>query len=161
MLCEVVTKRIVATLALGTGLVVSLSANTEVYKSTGAAGETIYSDRPAATGQGERVELAPPPSRAEVEESEARLEEIEKALDENAAQRRKDEVEKLAEKQASEQQEAECKRSKSWLSQLELYPPDRRLVVYPDGTSQRLSWEEMQSLVESARQDVQRNCGDD
>lgn len=111
-----------------------------------------------STGKAERVEVAPSPPTADVEQSKAEVEDVNRALDEMAAQRRQDEADRLAEKQSRERRQTKCEESKSRLSQLEVYPPNRRPVVYPDGASKRISWGEMQGLIESARLEVGRNC---
>ena len=158
MHCDAVMRRMLVVTALVTGLAVSQSAGAQVYKSTGDEGETVYSDQKPASGQVERVELSPSPSPADVEQGQAEVDAVNSALDEIAEQRRQEKADKLAEQQAKEQQQAACEKSKHRLNQLELYPPNRRLVVYPDGTSKRVSHEEMQSLIESARTDVRSNC---
>lgn len=161
MHCSGVAKGITFLFIIAAGPATGQSASTQVYKSTGDGGENLYSDRPPPTGQAERVEITPSPSKTDGEKSKAEVEEVNRALDEIAAQRRQDEADRLAEKQARERRETKCEESRSWLNQLELYPPNRRLVVYPDGTSKRVSWEEMQGLLDSARLEVSRNCGEE
>jgi len=142
------------------GIAISPLAHTQAYKSTGEKGVTEYSDRAPISGQVERVEVAPSPPSADADQSRPTVDEVNQALDEIAEQRNQDAANKVAEKEAAKQQKAACEQSRRWLDQLELYPPNRRLVVYPDGTSKRVSWEEMQSLVEDAREQVRINCGE-
>ena len=146
-------------LVIALGVVLPVSA--QVYKSTGESGETVFSDTPPASGPVERVEIDAPPPASEVERAREEVGEVNRALDELAAERQQKEAERAAASDEAKRQEVACAASKSRLAQLESQPPNRRLVVEPDGSSRRVSAEEMERLIETARQQVRQDCPPD
>lgn len=145
-------------LMIVTGLSVVLPAGAQVYKSTGESGEAVFSDTPPPSGPVERVEIDAPPPASDVERARAEVGEVNSALDELAAERQQKEAGKAAAKEEAKRQEVACAASQSRLAQLESQPPNRRLVVEPDGSSRRVSAEEMDRLIETARQQVRQDC---
>lgn len=151
--------RLLLALVFAVGLTTGLSVTAQVYKSTDDSGNTVYSDTPPASGGAERVEVEPFPPSSDVERAREDVDQVNRALDEAAEERRAAQAEQAAAKEAAERQAVACEAARSRLQQLESGPPNRRLVVEPDGSSRRVSWEEMQTLIEQARRQVRQDCG--
>ena len=132
----------------------------EVFKGTDSAGNTVYSDRPPDSGTVEKltVETAPPISDAERERAREEVDKVNREHDARMGEKRMKEEEKAAAKKANRQRAAACTAAKERLADLEMYPPNRRLVTKADGTVHRVSMEEMQKLIKQARQQIQVNC---
>ena len=145
-------------LMLAIGLAIVLPASGQVYKSTGESGEAVFSDTPPPSGPVERVEIDAPPPASDVERAREEVSEVNSALDDLATERQQKEADKAAAKEDAKRQEAACAASQSRLAQLESQPPNRRLVVEPDGSSRRVSAEEREGLIETARQQVRQDC---
>lgn len=140
------------------GLAIVLPVSGQVYKSTGESGETVFSDTPPPSGPVERVEIDAPPPATDGERAREEVDEVNRTLDELDAERQQKAAEKALAEDEAKRQEVACAASKSRLAQLESQPPNRRLVVEPDGSSRRVSAEEMERLIETAREQVRQDC---
>ena len=129
----------------------------EVYKSVDESGQTVYSDTPAS-GQVEEVKIDPAPSQEETQRAQEEVEQLSRKVDAIGEKRRKQQAEKTAAKEETKRQNEACEAARSKLTELESVPPNRRLIIDPDGTSRRVSWEEMQQHMEHARQQVKQTC---
>jgi hypothetical protein len=138
------------------------SANAQqIYRFVGEDGVTVFSDRRPTGDQAEQIDVLNPPPTSTNQDAQNRVEKINQALDELQAERHKKAAEGESERKAQAQRKAACEVAKNRLEQIQLYPPGRRLVVSPDGTSKRVGWEEMQTMEQEAREQVQKLCGSD
>jgi hypothetical protein len=86
----------------------SASVADELYKSVDSAGNVTYSSTPPQGGKAEKLEVAPPPSEAEVQATEARLKKHAAQAEELEAERRqKEAAEAEREAEAARQREAQ------------------------------------------------------
>ena len=130
----------------------------QAYKWTNAEGRVIYSDTPPPDGQAESMSVEPAPAPAEVEKARSAVRKTNRELETltDGHQERK-----ATQKAAIERQRrraAACEKAKERLAQLQDQPPNRRLVIEPDGSARRVSWEEMQRLLGEARASVDTEC---
>ena len=129
----------------------------EVYKSVDEGGQTVYSDAPA-TDQAEAVKIDPAPSQERTRRAQEEVEQLNRKVDAMGEERRKQQAEKAGAKEEAKRQKTACEAARGKLKELESVPPNRRLIIDPDGTSRRVSWEEMQQHLEQARQQVEQTC---
>ena len=149
-------------LALAAASVLAPSVDAQqIYRFVGEDGVTVFSDRRPTGDQAEKIDVLNPPPTSINEDAQVRVEKINQALDELQTERRKKAAEEKSERQAQAQRKAACEMAKNRLEQIQLYPPGRRLVVSPDGTAKRVGWEEMQTMEQEARGQVQKLCGSD
>ena len=78
----------------------------ELYKSVDSAGNVTYSSTPPQTGKVEKLDVAPPPSEAEIRDAEERLKK-------NAAQAEELEAERREKEAAEAEREAEAARQRA------------------------------------------------
>jgi peptidoglycan hydrolase CwlO-like protein len=142
-------------LALSAFITAPLAA--EVYKSVDESGQTVYSDTPAS-GQAETIKLDPAPSQERTRRAQEEVEQLNRKVDEMTKERRSHQADQADAKAESKRQQADCEAARGKLKELESVPPNRRLIIDPDGTSRRVSWEEMQQHLEQARQQVKQTC---
>lgn len=127
----------------------------QVYKWVDENGVTVFSQTAPANTPSEVISEPPPPdgteaARAELEARIDRLDKAEEARHEAAA-------EAGAEARRASAAAEACERSRAHLASLESGPP-QKLVVAPDGTSRRLSYEELQERIAKTRKDVKDHC---
>jgi hypothetical protein len=141
-------------------LVVSTAtfATDKAYISTDESGQTVISDTPPASGTVDEVRVLPKPPQADAVKAEQEVQRIKQTADQMAAERKQKQHEQATAKAQQKQQQQACAAARSRLQQLESQPPNRRLVVDPDGTSRRLSLEEMESLRSEAKRQVAEDC---
>ena len=141
-------------------LVVSTAtfATDKAYISTDESGQTVISDTPPASGTVDEVRALPKPPQADAAKTEQELQRIKQTADKMAAERKQKQREQADAKAQKQHQRQACAAARSRLQQLESQPPNRRLVVDPDGTSRRLSLEEMESLRSEAKRQVAEDC---
>jgi small-conductance mechanosensitive channel len=154
---EIKTKGII----LLAGLLISAGAIAadKAYISVDESGRPMASDTPPAAGVVEEViplQKAPQTDAAKAQEEVQR---INRKADQMAAERKQRQNERAAATEQKERQQVSCAASRSRLKQLESQPPNRRLVADPDGTTHRVSAEEMQELVAAAKRQVVEDCG--
>ena len=130
----------------------------EVYQSTDAQGNPVFSDRAPVDAPAKKVaiESAPPPADAERTRSE--IERASRLADDLAAERKQEQQAKQASREEKSRREVACAAARSRLNQLTSQPPNRRLVTEPDGTSRRVSADEMQRLITQARTQAATDC---
>lgn len=155
---DIKARRVVVLLAalfVSTGVI----ATDKAYKSVDESGQTEYSDMPPTTDTVEKVLVRPQASQPDSAQARETVQRKSRMADQMAAERRQKQNERAVAKEQAERQQTACAASRSRLEQLESQPPNRRLVVEPDGSSRRVSWEEMQNLVDQARRQVLEDCG--
>jgi hypothetical protein len=145
---------------------VLLSSNSfaadKIYISIDESGQLEASDRqPARTEKKDIIEVR---SRSDTPDPVAdaqqeRSERIDRMNEEMAAERKQKQLERTAAEQQRKLQKQSCATSRNRLRELESQPPNRRLVINADGSAHRVTAEEMQRLLESARRQVIRHCG--
>jgi hypothetical protein len=151
-------------------LILFLSASAvaadKAYISVDESGQVEASDRPPtpaeATGTTEVISMpgsAESQPASEADEWQQRMERIDQMNEEMATELEKREVERATAAEDKKLQEEACAASRSRLQQLESQPPNRRLVTDSDGTAHRVTSEEMESLLEAARNQVEKDCG--
>jgi hypothetical protein len=80
----------------------------ELYKSVDSAGNVTYSSTPPQDGKAEKLEVAPPPSEAEVQATEARLKKHAAQADEmESARREREAIQAEREAEAARQRAAQ------------------------------------------------------
>lgn len=131
----------------------------KAYISTDGSGQAVASDQPPATGTAEEVMDLPEMPQTDAEKAQTEVQRINQKADQMAAERKQKENEREVATEQKERQEVSCAASRSRLQQLESVPPNRRLVADPDGTTHRVSAEEMQDLVAAAKRQVVEDCG--
>ena len=155
---EIETKWIVLLAALF--VAAGALAAEKAYISVDESGVPEASDRPPAAGTVEEViELPKTPQQPEAAKAHEDVKRINQMTDQMAAERNQKQNERAVAKDEKERQRVSCAASRSRLQQLESQPPNRRLVAEPDGTTRRVSAEEMQALLEAARRQVVADCG--
>ena len=156
-LIEVKTKWIVLLAALFASA--GAIAADKAYISVDESGQAAASDKPPTTGTVEEVIELPKSPQTDAEKAQAEVQRINQKADQMAAERKQKENERAAATEQKERQQVSCAASRSRLQQLESVPPNRRLVADPDGTTHRVSAEEMQELVSAAKRQVVEDCG--
>lgn len=131
----------------------------KAYISVDESGQPIASDRPPATGTVEEVRVLPKSPQPDATKAQEEVQRINQTADEMASERKQKQREREVAKDQKKGRQVSCAASRSRLEQLESQPPNRRLVIDPDGTSHRVSAEEMQSLLAAARRQVTEDCG--
>lgn len=138
-----------------------LCQGAEVYKWVDEHGVTVYSQSPPPSGTAELSAPPPPPPPppgapdAARETLQGELERLDKAREtrEKAAA----DEEKRQKEQADRQ--AACESARKYQADLESRP--RVLLQEPDGSTRRLSDDELASMREEARKQVQELCSGD
>jgi hypothetical protein len=135
-------------------------ASEKVYISVDESGTTTASDRPPESGVVEE-EVALPESapQSDTERAQQEIKRIQQKADQMGAERKQKEQERAAAKDEKQRREAACAASRSRLEQLQSQPPNRRLVVNPDGSAHRVTAEEMEDLLSAAKRQVVEDCG--
>lgn len=136
----------------------ALSAD-KAYISVDESGQVQASDVPPATGTVEEVVPLPKSSDSDAAKAQDEVQRINQKADQMGAERKQREQERAAAKDEKERKKVACESSKSRLQQLESQPPNRRLVISPDGKADRVSADEMQQILSAARDQVKRDCG--
>ena len=131
----------------------------KAYISVDESGQAAASDKPPATGTVVEVMELPKSPQTDAEKAQAEVQRINQKADQMAVERKQKENERAAATEQKERQQVSCAASRSRLQQLESVPPNRRLVANPDGTTHRVSAEEMQDLVAAAKLQVVEDCG--
>jgi hypothetical protein len=154
---EIKTKWII----LLAGLLISAGAIAadKAYISVDESGQPVASDTPPAAGVVEEVIPLPEAPQTDAAKAREEVQRINQKADQMAAERKQKQNERAAATEQKERQQVSCAASRSRLEQLESQPPNRRLVADPDGTTHRVSAEEMQELVAAARRQVVEDCG--
>jgi len=154
---EIETKWIV----LLAGLLISAGAiaTDKAYISVDESGRPVASDTSPAAGVVEEVILLPNTPQTDAAKAQEEVQRINQKADRMAAERKQKQNERAAAKEQKERQQVSCAASRSRLEQLQSQPPNRRLVVDPDGTTHRVSAEEMEKLVAAAERQVVEDCG--
>ena len=160
---------IVTRLFLIQTLVLFLSANAyavfkaDIYEDESARIET--SDRLSADQAIEVAEFisvsgsSEPEPASDADEWQKRMERIDQMNEEMATELEQVNNEREAAQEEKKLQEEACAASRSKLEQLESQPPNRRLVIDSEGTAHRVTPEEMQGILEAARNQVEKDCG--
>jgi hypothetical protein len=146
---------LLAALVMSTGTF----ASDKAYISTDDSGQTVISDIPPTTGTVEAVKVLPNHPQADAAKAEEEVQRIKETADQMAAERKQKEREREDAKAQKKHQQQSCAAARSRLEQLESQPPNRRLVIDPDGTSRRLGLQEMESLRAEAKRQVMEHCG--
>ena len=144
-------------LAITVAVMIGSSVTAQVYKSVDESGKTVYSDTAPTTGAVEKVQIEPAPAESDVERTQTKVKETNRVLDELAAEREQKKAEKAVAKQENERRNAACAAARIRLEQFTLQPPNRRLVMQPDGSSRRVNWDEMQSMIAQASSQVEQD----
>jgi hypothetical protein len=139
----------------------SALAADKAYISVDESGQVQASDVAPATGAVE--EVVPLPSSTESDDTvkaQQEVDRIKQKADQMATERKQREQERAAAKDEMERKKVACEASKSRLQQLESQPPNRRLVISPDGTADRVTAEEMEQILSAARNQVKQDCAE-
>jgi hypothetical protein len=140
-------------------IAVGATAADKAYISVDESGQTMASDKPPATGNVEEVMALPTAPQTDADKAQEEVQRINRKADQMAAERKQKQSERAAAKEQKERQQVACAASRSRFEQLESQPPNRRLVADPDGTTHRVSAEEMAELVAAAKRQVAEDCG--
>jgi Skp family chaperone for outer membrane proteins len=135
------------------------SATEKAYISVDESGQTVISDTPPTTGTLQEVKMLPKQPQADATKANEEVQRIKETADQMAAERKQKQREQAAAKAQKKRQQQACAAARSRLEQLKSQPPNRRLVIDPDGTARRVSAQEMESLVEAAEHQVAEDCG--
>lgn len=100
-----------------------------------------------------------PEPASDADEWQKRMERIDQMNEEMATELEQVNNEREAAQEEKKLQEEACAASRSKLEQLESQPPNRRLVIDSEGTAHRVTSEEMESILEAARNQVEKDCG--
>jgi outer membrane murein-binding lipoprotein Lpp len=146
-------------LLAGFGLAIALTpATAEIYKSVDERGNVEYSDTPAGSARVEAVEVAPGPSRERIDAAKDEVRRLNEKVDRMSEERRERRSEQQASKRSAKEQREACDAARKAVEEIESVPPNRRLIIDPDGTARRVSWEEYQQHIEQLRQREASAC---
>jgi hypothetical protein len=129
----------------------------EVHMSTDQTGAPVFSDQMPTDRPSETITIETPPA-GDSAAAQQRVEETINEQDRRAVERKDAAQTKAASEQAAKQQEGACAAARSHLESLTNQPPNRRLVIEPDGSSRRVPWEEMQAMIKAAEAQVAKDC---
>ena len=129
----------------------------EVHMSTDDSGTPVFSDQAPTDRPSETITIETPPAR-DPAGAQQRVDEAIRAQDQRAAERKGAAQAKEAAEQQAKRQQGTCAAARSRLESLTNQPPNRRLVIEPDGTSRRVPWDEMQAMIKAAEAQVAKDC---
>jgi len=142
-------------LALLLALLVTATAQAEIYRWVDENGVTVYSEIPPPDGAADTVKTAPAPSETPKETQQQLEADMQKLEDyredkELAAER------KQKEELSKQLDEENCRNAKTNLDNL--IAAAQRLVRMPDGNYVRLTEEQRQQRMEDARKNIDEYC---
>lgn len=129
----------------------------EVHMSTDDAGTPVFSDQAPTDRPSETITIQAPPAQ-DPSGAQQRVDQAIKAQDRRTAERKDAAQAKAAAEQEAKRQQGACVAARSRLESLTNQPPNRRLVIEPDGSSRRVAWEEMQAMIKAAEAQVAKDC---
>ena len=128
----------------------------EIHKWVDENGVTVYSQTPPSDTVSTTVAPPPPPPTG-AEQSRIQLEEQIERLDRAGEARETAAAEKAAEEKRLAEKRAACERARDQLAALESGPP-RKLLIAPDGSTRRLSYDELEEEIAKTRENVKYSC---
>lgn len=129
----------------------------EVHMSTGDDGVPVFSDQAPTDRPSQTIRIEAPPAR-DPARAQQRVTETIEAQERRSNERRDAAQTKAAAEQAAKRQQGACAAARNRLQSLTNQPPNRRLVIEPDGSARRVAWEEMQALIRAAEAQVAKDC---
>ena len=142
-------------LALLLALMVTATAQAEIYRWVDENGVTVYSEMPPPDGEADRVKTAPAPSETP-EETQQQLEADMQKLEDYREDKELAAERKQKEELSKQIDEENCRNAKDNLDKL--IAASQRLLQMPDGNYVRLTEEQRQQRMEDARKNIDEYC---
>ena len=142
-------------LALLLALMVTATAQAEIYRWVDENGVTVYSEIPPPDGEADTVKTAPAPSETP-EETQQQLEADMQKLEDYREDKELAAERKQKEELSKQLDEENCRNAKTNLDNLIVAA--QRLVRMPDGNYVRLTEEQRQQRMEEARKNIDEYC---